>query len=217
MTQSIVQVEAVDGLAVIVEDDPTPLVRVAARLVRLALPQVDAEALGQACSAEASVSVSSRADAQALTCTFTAGSITLRHGAAADADAALVVDVAADLAPDLEKSSGDQHLVDLVDALLHPPVPVWRDAAQDFWRRTSADKGMPQELVVHCTDDDDRLVLGAGVPTYTLSATGVDLARVLSGAAPLLESVFSGTVAIRGTLPQLSVMAGASIKVRFDV
>ena len=156
------------------------------------------------------MTVRSSGDAQALTVSFSEGSIALRHGAASDADAALVVDIADDLAVDTEASSGDKVLLDLVNALLHPPVPEWRDAAQVFWRRTSSGKGMPRELVVHCTDEDDQLVLGSGLPTYTLSATGVDLARVLSGAAPLLDSVFSGAVAICGTLPQLSVMAGAS-------
>lgn len=217
MTQSFVQVAVDDDLIVLVEDDPTPLVRLAARLIRLALAHADAEPLMAIGRAGVTVSVRSAHDAQAFTCTFTPGSIDLRHGAAADADAVLVVDVAKDLALDSEASSGDAALQELVDALLHPPIPRWRDAAQDFWHRTSADRGMPQELVVHCTDEDDQLVLGGGVPTYTLSATSVDLARVLSGAAPLLDSVFSGAVAIRGTLPQLSVMAGASNKVRFDV
>jgi hypothetical protein len=217
MTQSIVQVETTDGIAVIVEDDPTPLVQVAARLVRLAVPHTEPEACGRAGAAEASVTVRSSGDAQALTVSFNEGSIALRHGAASDADAALVVDIANDLAVDTEASLGDQGLLHLVNTLLHPPVPGWRDAAQHFWQRTSAGQGMPQELVLHCTDDDEQLVLGSGLPTYTLSATGIDLARVLSGAAPLLDSVFSGAVAIRGTLPQLSVMAGASNKVRFDV
>jgi hypothetical protein len=217
MTKSFGQLDGNGGFAVVVEDDPTPLVRAAARLVRLALPHVDAGPLAQAARDEVRVSVSSRDDAQTLTVTFSTGSVALLHGASPGADAALVVVVADDLALDAESSSGDQVLVELVDALLHPQVPQWRDAAQAFWQHTSADRGMPQQLVVHCTDEDDQLVLGAGTPTYTLSATGIDLARVLSGVAPLLDSVFSGVVAIRGTLPQLSVMAGASNKVRFDV
>jgi hypothetical protein len=217
MTKSFGQVDVNDDLVVLVEDDPTPLVRVVARLMRLALPHADAESLAGASRGGATVSVRSAHDAQAFTCTFAPGSIGLRHGSTADADAALVVDVAKDLALDSETSSGDAALQELVDALMHPPVPSWREAAHEFWHRTSADRGMPQELVVHCTDEDDQLVLGDGIPTYTLSATSADLARVLSGTAPLLESVFSGAVAIRGTLPQLSVMAGASNKVRFDV
>jgi hypothetical protein len=216
MTKSFGQVQVLDDLVVTVEDDPTPLVRVAARLMRLTLLH-RADVLQEAGRTRATVSVASRDDAQALTCTFRPGSIHLRHGAVTDADASLVVDVAEDLALESEASTGDEALQGLVDRLLHPPVPYWRDAAQSFWDRTGADRGMPQELVVHCTDEEARLVLGDGATTYTLSASGADLARVLSGAAPLLDSVFSGAVAIRGTLPQLSVMAGASNKVRFDV
>lgn len=217
MTKSSGQVEVPGDIVVTVEDDPTPLVRVAARLVRLALLHAEAEALTQVGRTRATVTITSRADAQALTCTFGPRSIHLRHGAVTDADASLVVDVAEGLALDSEASTGDGALLELLDRLLHPPVPNWRDAAQSFWDRTGSDRGMPHELVVHCTDDDTQIVLGDGAPTYTLSATGEDLARVLSGAAPLLDSVFSGAVAIRGTLPQLSVMAGASNKVRFDV
>lgn len=217
MTQSPGHVDPRGDLSVTVEDDPTPLVRLAARLVRLALPHVRAELLTGAAADEATVSVSSNRDAQAITCTFRQGSIDLRHGATAHADAVLVVDLSEDLALDSSTSSGEPDLIELVDALLHPPVPHWRDAAQEFWRRTSADRGMPEQLVLQSTDEQAELVLGAGAPAYTLSATGRDLARVLSGAAPLLAAVFSGAVSIRGTLPQLSVMAGASHKVRFDV
>lgn len=217
MTQSFGQDDESTRYHVTVEDDPTPLVRVVARLMRQALPYVDPESVGAAARAGATATVSSRHDAQAFTCAFTSTSIDLRHGVGADADASLVVDVGQDLALDTEASSGEETLQKLVNALLHPPVPSWRDAAQEFWRRTGTDRGMPRELVVDCTDEDVQLVLGEGVPTYTLSASGIELARVFSGAAPLLDSVFSGSVAIRGTLPQLSVMAGASNKVRFDV
>lgn len=217
MTKSSGQVDVSGSAALIIEDDATPFVRVVARAMRLALAAADVESVAEAGRAGSTVAVSSRDDAQALTCTFAPGTVELCHGVTADVDATLVVDIGADLTRDGEKSIGDSQLLNLVDALLHPPIPDWREAAQAFWRRTQGDPGMPHELVLHCTDEDEYLVLGAGSPTYTMSARGSDLARVLSGTAPLLESVFSGTLAIRGSLPQLSVMAGASNKVRFDV
>jgi hypothetical protein len=43
------------------------------------------------------------------------------------------------------------------------------------------------------------------------------LAGVFTGADSFLDEVFAGNLMVRGTLPQLSVMAGASFKVRFHV
>jgi hypothetical protein len=108
-------------------------------------------------------------------------------------------------------------------SVLEPPLPQWRDAARGFWEFTSGDAGMPGQLVVTCDDDPSdagdagghELVLGTGTPRYVISGAAEKLARVFTGTDALLDEVFAGTVAVRGTLPQLSVMAGASLKVRF--
>jgi hypothetical protein len=197
------------------EDDPTPLVRVVGRAVRATVQGADLSPLTDA--GVAVVVVRSKADPQAVTLTFADSGVHVSHGRAALPDLTLVADVNDCFALEGIEGEHDDRVVETVLSLLRLPLPGWRDAAETFWRLTSSDKGMPQTLVVQPNDQPDALVLGEGTPRYVISAAPDQLARVFSGAASFLDAVFAGTVQIRGTLPQLSVMAGASNKVRFHV
>ena len=200
---------------VLLEDDPTPLVRVAGRAVRATVDDVDRSPLAAAGVAE--VVVRSKDDPQAVTLSFDEAGVRLSHGASSAPDLTIVVDVNSGFA--LESIEGEDagRVVETVLALLQPPLPMWRDAAQSFWQLTSSDKGMPRTLVVQPSDEPDSLVRGEGTPRYVISAASGQLSQVFTGSTPFLDAVFAGAVKVRGTLPQLSVMAGASNKVRFHV
>jgi len=89
----------------------------------------------------------------------------------------------------------------------------WRDAARRFWEFTSAGTGMPRQLVIACGEEE--LVLGAGSSRYFIGGDAEKLSRVLTGTDVFLDEVYAGSIAVRGTMTQLSVMAGAAMKVRF--
>ena len=103
------------------------------------------------------------------------------------------------------------------DRLLHPPRPDWRVCAEEFWRHTAADRGMPAELVVSCADaDGGSLVLGGGAPSFGITADARSLQLLFTGALQPDDAVRSGRISVRGTFPQLSVIVGATWKVRMD-
>jgi hypothetical protein len=108
--------------------------------------------------------------------------------------------------------------VRFVSELLRPTLPEWRDAARSFWLATGSDVGMPRSLVIENSEvEGDVLQLGDGMPRYVIHGSPDRLAGVFTGADSFLDEVFAGSLRVRGTLPQLSVMAGASYKVRFHV
>jgi hypothetical protein len=204
------------GVTVVIEDDATPFVRTVGRAIRSGLRQ------GAPLTADTSgdrrvVVVSAKDDPQAATCVLTQGRVEITHGATADPDAVVLVDIY-DLAVDVDASTGDLPLINTVAGLLNSaPSADWQTVAHEFWSRTSDSPGMPRELVLECAGSHERLVLGSGLPTYRLVADGDDLSRLCTGAVGLLEALGAGVVAIQGTLPQLSVMSGAFNKMRFDV
>jgi hypothetical protein len=204
----------VPAISVAIEDDPTPLVLSVGRTLR-ASARVP-ELLGLMCSLDATVVVRSRDDPQAVTIRFGAGRVTVDHGAAADPHAVLTVNLADRFAIEsVQGAEPESPLVSAVRQALEPPLPPWREAAVSFWELTAQDAGMPKRFVVACQDDGAELVLGAGSPRYLISGTADKLARVLTGTDLFLDEVYAGALAVQGTLTQLSVLAGASLKVRF--
>ena len=196
------------------EDDPTPLVLDLARTLRSSsrTPEL-ADLLGRA---DGVAVVRSANDRHVATLRFSGGRAHVTHGASVDAEVELVVDVADGLAVQaVDGPDAEATLEAETRRLLSPPLPDWRDAAQRFWQLTSGEAGMPEQFVIVCTDDGTELVLGSGPSRYELRAPAEKLARILSGVDSFLDEVFAQNVAISGTMPQLSVMAGASWKVKF--
>ena len=197
---------------VILEDDPTPLVLSVGRTLRASarVPELllEMEALKE------TVVVKSKDDPQAATMRFAHGRVRVGHGTAPEPHIVLSVNLADRFA--VESVGGREPgspAVDAVRRILKPPLPSWRDAAQRFWEFTSAGTGMPHQLVVACAEEE--LVLGAGSPRYFIGGDPEKLSRVLTGTDVFLDEVYAGSIAVRGTMTQLSVMAGAAMKVRF--
>lgn len=201
---------------VVPEPDATPLVRLLARTFRTSLDQDPR--LSELPLDLGVVVIASADDAQVASVTISDGAIHVASGADPTARARLTVDIAQRLEVVQAEADGHDALVSFVSTLLRPTLPGWHDAAQTFWSATGTDRGMPRTLVVENSEvAGDTLNLGSGLPRYVVHGPADRLAGLFSGADAFLDQVFAGNLMVRGTLPQLSVMAGASFKVRFHV
>ncbi|CAL9592889.1 hypothetical protein [Streptomyces sp. enrichment culture] len=199
-----------------IEDDASPLVRLIGRTLR------DAVRTGHAPDTLArqagTVAIRSHDTPQAATISFGDDGIDVFSGAPAEPDASLVVDLDARFAPTADPS-GDTDLAEGVLRALTLPLPEWRDAAQRFWDTARSLPGIPDVLIAVTEGPDglEQAVLGDGPTQYLIAGAPETLAGVFSGADDLVTVLSSGALGIQGTMSQLSVMVGASWKVRYDV
>jgi hypothetical protein len=212
MTQTTTQAQ----VDIRLEDDATPVVRLLGRALRAS---ADAgHALPVLHDAAGAVALRSHDTPQVATITLDRGRIEVASGIQGDPTASVVVDPHARLAT-AEDSTGDAELAADVLRALSPPVPDWRTAAERFWAATRDIAGMPDVLVVvtETAEGLEQLVLGEGETQYLMAADPDTLAGIFSGADDLFAVLSTGALGIQGTLSQLSVMVGASWRVRLHV
>ncbi|MGW0188828.1 hypothetical protein ACWDV7_24075 [Streptomyces sp. NPDC003362] len=199
-----------------IEDDASPLVRLIGRTLG------DSARAGHAVDtlnrSTGTVAIHSHDTPQTATITFGDNGIDVSSGLPAEPDAALTVDLGARFAPTADPA-GDTDLAGGVLRALTPPLPAWRDAAQRFWDTTRSLPGIPDVLIAVTEGPEglEQAVLGDGPTQYLIAGAPETLAGVFSGADDLLAVLSSGALGIQGTMSQLSVMVGASWKVRYDV
>ncbi|MEU3844060.1 hypothetical protein AB0E88_29050 [Streptomyces sp. NPDC028635] len=199
-----------------IEEDASPLVRLLGRTLR------DSARTGHAVDtltrSTGTVAVRSHDTPQAATITFGDHGIDVAGGVPAEPDAAVTVDLNARFAPTADPA-GDADLAGGVLRALTPPLPGWRDAAQRFWDATRSLPGIPDVLIAVTEGPEglEQAVLGEGTTQYLIAGAPETLAGVFSGADDLVAVLSTGALGIQGTMSQLSVMTGASWKVRFDV
>ncbi|MGW1117097.1 hypothetical protein ACWD5B_08300 [Streptomyces tanashiensis] len=199
-----------------IEDDATPLVRLIGRTLR------DAARAGHVLPAPqesaATVAIRSHDTPQAATITFGSDTVDVSSGVLVESDATLTVDLNARFAPTSDPS-GDADLAAGALLALSPPVPDWRAAAEHFWNAGRSVPGFPDVLIAVTEGPEglEQVVLGDGETHYLIAGAPETLAGVFSGSDDLLAVLSSGVLGIQGTLSQLSVMIGASWKVRYDV
>jgi hypothetical protein len=201
--------EGAPVMRIILEEDSTPLVLAVGTRLRAAarsseLRVLMAKTLG-------TVVLKSSRDPQSATLRFSAGAVFVAHGVTDDADVVLEFD------PEIEFefASSDCALGATVSRLLNPPLLTWDAAAERFWELTSSDAGMPDRLVVVCTDVETEVRFGEGPTEYVVQGSAHQLSRTLSGHGNFIAEVAAGAISIVGTLPHLSVMCGAHWKVKF--
>ncbi|MER7190635.1 hypothetical protein [Streptomyces flaveolus] len=199
-----------------IEDDASPLVRLIGRTLR------DSARTGHAVDIltrpAGTVAIRSHDTSQAATISFGDNGIDISSGVLDEPDAAVTVDLNARFAP-TAAPSGDADLAGGVLKALTPPLPGWRDAAQRFWEATRSLPGVPDVLIAVTEGPEglEQVVLGEGPTQYLIAGAPETLAGVFCGADDLFAVLSSGALGIQGTLSQLSVMTGASWKVRYDV
>lgn len=199
-----------------IEDDATPIVRLIGRTLRDAVRA--GHGLATLSGANGVVAVRSHETPQAATIALSPTGIDVSSGVLVEPDATVTVDLNRRFAPTAEATGDVDLAAGILDALT-PPVPAWRDAAQRFWDLTRSLPGMPETLIVVTEGPEgiEQLVLGEGDSQYLLASDPESLAGIFSGADDLITVLSSGVLGLQGTMSQLSVMAGASWKVRFDV
>ncbi|WP_263247313.1 hypothetical protein [Saccharopolyspora rosea] len=198
-----------------IEDDASPIVRLIGRTLR------DSARAGYAFAPlqerGVTAGIRSHDTPQAATISFAPDGIQVSSGVLVEPDVTLTVDLNARFAP-AGDPTGDADLAAGVLAALSPPLPDWREAAQRFWEVSRSMPGIPDVLVAVTEGPEglEQVVVGAGTTRYLIAGAPDTLAGVFSGADDLIAVLSSGALGIQGTLSQLSVMVGASWKVRFD-
>lgn len=200
-----------------IEDDASPIVRLIGRTLKDSIRA--GHGVDALDSLKAVVALRSHDTPQSATIIFAEGVITVSSGVTEQADATLIVDLNARFSA-VGDQVGDDRVVSAVLLALRPPLADWREAAVRFWDAARSIRGIPDVLVAIAADTDggiEPLVLGEGDTQYLIAGPPDVLAGIFTGADDLVATLFSGVIGIRGTLSQLSVMTGASWKVRYDV
>ena len=160
-----------DPVQIALEDDPTPLVRILGATLRRSArnPALESKLRGM----HGVVALKSSVDPQAVTIRFDKGRVSLEHGVAADSGVVIEADLTKMNEPDAPKpkvKGAAKHLKLALAAgkVLDPPAGPWQDEARMFWGFAHNHPRMPATLLVVCTDDGARLVLGDGEPEYEL-------------------------------------------------
>ncbi|WP_280222020.1 hypothetical protein [Nocardia neocaledoniensis] len=207
--------DAVGGVDIRIEDDASPIVRLIGRTVADSL-RADSSLLSAGLSG--AIAIRSHDTPQTATITLADGAIAVSGGVLVEPDLDVTVDLNQFFAP-VGEPVGSAELLGVATALLSPPLPDWKSAAVSFWDKARSVPGIPDMLVavVEGPDGVEQVVAGEGETHYVIAGPPDLLAAVFTGAVDLLAALSTGLVGVRGTLSQLSVLVGASWKVRYDV
>jgi hypothetical protein len=196
------------------EEDPTPLVRILGAILQRSARNPSLESKLR--SMNGVVALKSSVDPQAVTIRFAKGMVTLEHGVAADSGVVIETDLLRMNEPNAPKpklSGVARHpkLALAVSKVLEPPARPWPDEARTFWEFARNHPHMPKVMLVVCTDDGSRLILGEGVPEYELHGSAAALTSVFTGGSVLGEDLLNGKLTGVGSLQHLAVLTGRSL------
>ncbi|MET9030033.1 hypothetical protein ABZW96_31060 [Nocardia sp. NPDC004168] len=208
--------DTVGGVDIRIEDDASPIVRLIGRTIADSVRANGADFVSGA--REGTVAVRSHDTPQAATITISDGAVAVSSGVFVEPDLTMTVDLNARFALAGEPV-GAEDLAAVALALLSPPLPEWRVAAERFWAAARSVPGIPDVLVVIAAGPDGLAehVVGDGETHYVIAGPSELLAGIFAGADDLIAAMSSGRIGVRGTLSQLSVLVAASWKVRYDV
>lgn len=202
------------GPAVVVEDDPPPVVRALANDLRARLG--DSEFAIATARARGTIEVGDRASPQAAAIELGDGEIRIAHGRRAAAEVRASVDLRSGGEPTIDGETANPLLAEWARELLGADPEPWPEAAARCWRVLTGMAGAPEALLVVDLEDDEELRLGTPAGrAYELHGGPEALAAVLSGRRSLVDAAFAGEVFVRGTFAELSVLSGAGFRVRY--
>jgi hypothetical protein len=145
------------------------------------------------------------------------GAVALAHGLDGAADVTATAPLAdASAKPVIE--GGDRHpeLAEWARHLLAPPPPPLERAAERFWTELSRLQRSPRALVVVDVENGVRHRYGPyHSPACELHGAPDDLLAVLTGRSSAMEAAYDGTVRVRCSFPDLSVLSGAGFRIRY--
>jgi len=210
--------DAVGGLDIRIEDDASPIVRLIGRTIADSVRANGADSV--VATVAGTVAVRSHDTPQAATISISDGVVAVSSGVFVEPDLTLTVDLNGRFALVGEPVvAGDDDLAAAALALLAPPLPDWKVAADSFWAAARSVPGIPDMLVAITEGPEglDQHVVGEGETHYVIAGPPDLLAGIFSGADDLIAALSTGLIGVRGTFSQLSVLVAASWKVRYDV
>jgi hypothetical protein len=203
-----------EPVQIALEDDPTPLVRILGATLRRSarIPALETKLR----TMQGVVALKSSVDPQAVTIRFDKGKVGLEHGVAADSGVVIEADLTKMNEPDAPKpkvTGAAKHpkLALAFSKVVDPPAGPWQEEARAFWAFAHAHPRMPTAVLVVCTDDGARLVLGEGEPQYEIHGSARALNSVFTGGSVFGEDMLNGKLHGVGSLQHLAELTGRSI------
>jgi hypothetical protein len=198
--------------------DPAPLtLRVAARLKRALLENSLIEEVQRP---DITVGIRFAESPQRVSIRFQAGQVRVFNNVEEDVDLLLLADHDSlgklSRAATRDDSSPDEMCDDyytLLTGLLNAPLPPLEVLARRFWQRAAGMKGVPDGLVLHCSDYEEPVHLGDDDGCYEIHGNGAAIAAFLTGDHLLIDLVARGELRVEGTLGELSALTGAGLEV----
>ncbi|MEU0265138.1 hypothetical protein [Nocardioides sp. NPDC006303] len=192
--------------------DAPPFARATARL--LDLNNLSDEGAARLAEFRGVVALKSQSDPQKATIRCDDSGVRVEHGADSDADVVMVVDVTTPGVP--LSADPDDALAAAATTLLNPELPEWTELAAAFWGLVRNLPAMPSLRIVELGTEREVLLDG-GDGTYEIHGAAGALQALLAGTEFFADAVYAGRLLIKGTFSQFSVVAGASMKVMWDV
>lgn len=198
-----------NDIAIEVEEDPVPIVRIIAAQFRHSLKFPEFVRL--AGNFNGTFALASTVDPQAVTVTGHQGTLSLKRGVSKDAAIVIRLDFnKPDDSPKVEGLLRHPLLALNVGKLMETFETNWTRAGEDFWSRTRHIPGMPTAIELRCTDDGRRLTLGDDVPELVLEGTSKQLIEILTGGNVLVAAVVEGKIRVHGSMKHLVILSGAT-------
>jgi hypothetical protein len=195
-----------------IEDDPTPMVlSIRTDLTRCLTDPGYAELTA---AIRGTATIREATSAEAVTAMIADRTVTLTHGAADGVQVVATLDGPggrADLSVDAKANHPE--LAAWVTQLLAPSTD-WAAAAERFWAALEPLPGAPPALLVVELDSGERRRFGAEGRAYEIHGRAADLTALLEGRRELIAEAFERRVFIRGSFPEISVLAAAALEVR---
>ena len=199
-----------------VEKDAPPVVAAIARDLADCLD--DPRFAERTAAVRGTVAIRSADTPEAATIRIADDVISIFHGIAPGADVVATARLAGggEREPRIEGSEQKPELAEWVARVVDPPPPSWADAAQRFWAVLSKLPGAPGLLrVVEVDSGDERRFGDGGGSACEIQGPEDGLVPVFTGRVSAMEAAYDGTVQVRCSFPDLSVLSGAGFRVRY--
>jgi hypothetical protein len=198
-------------LQIEIEDDPTPLVLGIAADVRRRLGDPVFAALTAESGGRAGVRVGLGPEAATVEL---GDAISIRHGL--DSPDALAMLDRTERWDGSEIAGAAEHPAPArwLSALFTPPEGDWREAAATLWGVLAGTPGAPAGLLVTEAGTGAEERFGDPSGAYEIRAEAGALLTLLEGRSALMAEASAGSIEIRGSFAQISVISGALWPVR---
>ncbi len=194
-----------------IDREATPLVRVLASTLRLALQRQETHKILS--KLDGSFTVKSMKGAQAATYAFEKDQVTIKAGTSRKAKVIIEADLDDDsVKPNITGLYRHPFAAMNFGKLLSLPLPSWADSAKRFWAVTFDLPNMPEKLIITATDESRNLTFGEGVNSAEIIGKASQLEPLLAGHSILVDEVIKGKLQFRGSLEYLTGISHAGQK-----